>query len=174
MLFFFSHEQDNIQESIDTNKNEINNLQNDTIMTNNLYCINERVMGILENETKTKESIQNINLRLKKGIQNNSHKFINNDELLQNYQKVDTENKYTLYQIMPNVESEHSTKDIQANLIEQYEINNHEKSKSMTDLSDTSSNDTMNGLHKCNSILQNNKSAIFVSILVSLARKRLR
>ena len=130
-------------------------------------------MSILESETKTKDSFQNIN-RLKTGIQNNPHKFVKNDELQQNCQKVDNENKYPPYHTMPNVTFEHSTKDIQSNLIEQNKINDHEKSKSMTNLSDSSSNDTMNRLHKCNRILQNNKSTIFVSMLASLARKRLK
>ena len=130
-------------------------------------------MSILESETKTKDSFQNIN-RLKTGIQNNPHKVIKNDELQENCPKVNTENKYPPYDTMPNVTFEHSTKDIQSNLIEQNKINDHEKSKSMTNLSDSSSNDTMNRLHKCNRILQNNKSTIFVSMLASLARKRLK
>ena len=194
MPLSFSSQQDKTHDSLPSYKNESNNVfPNDTNMGHIYYSSNENIIGISQNESKGNATFENKTILFHKQTYNTSNESVNSNESVQSSEITHKEKEYPLTNTAQLIDFEQVTKDTYDN--NQIE-NSHPNKDNNKDETFEHTHDLHNKipvtenvdeLHKFCEITQSkngmaapldfkltNKSAVFVSILVSLARKRLK
>jgi hypothetical protein len=154
----------------------------------NIYYPSNENISISQNESKGNDTIENKSILFLNEIYSTSNKSVSSNELVQTSEKTHKEKKYTLNNIKQLIEFE-TYENSQIEKSHPNNDNNKDESFNHTldlnnEIPDT---ETGNELHNFSEIPQSknvvaapldfkftNKSAIFVNILVSLARKRLK